>query len=421
MTRTLLIASNFPPVVGGACAVYHNLCINSDNAMVVLAPRIDFITGKHIDQIDDYDGNASFKIYRTNLLRPVDSCQRTRWHHLLSAVLIDIPLMIRVLFNVVRITFKEKISVICICDLQYGGWLVYIGKYLLGTKMIYYAHGEEITTESYSFLDRCRKTFLRSFDAVVAVSRFTEAALISRMNVAPEAIALIPNGVDTAKFRMLADAGDVLERLGLAGRRCVLGVGRLVERKGFDQAIRAMPAILDAVPNVHYLIVGEGPSRSALENLIETLGLQDHVTLLGYVDDLTLVRIYAACELFLMPNRTLANGDTEGFGLVFLEANACGLPAVGGRAGGAVDAILHGENGLLVNSENVADIATAVTSILMDRVLYERLRSGGLRMADQGQWKNRAADFFRLCDRLVHGRGIAKPLVSADQSVTRNE
>ena len=108
-----------------------------------------------------------------------------------------------------------------------------------------------------------------------------------------------------------------------------------------------------------------------------------------------LVDHYRLGDVFIMPNRELANGDTEGFGLVFLEANSCGLPVIAGRDGGSTDAVCHGQNGLVVNGNSVADIAAAMAALLFDASLRAKLREGARAMAAAADWKEKAALFMR--------------------------
>lgn len=128
--------------------------------------------------------------------------------------------------------------------------------------------------------------------------------------------------------------------------------------------------------------------------------------MLGEVTDQALADLYAQADIFALPNREMPDGDTEGFGLVFLEANACGKPVVSGRAGGVVDAVIDGVNGLAVDGGDVDAIAAAVTRILEDKMLYSKLAAGGLDAARRGDWRSRAAEFLALCDR-VRGAGTS--------------
>jgi len=123
------------------------------------------------------------------------------------------------------------------------------------------------------------------------------------------------------------------------------------------------------------------------------LAIADRIDFLGAVSDAELDRLYRSCTAFAMPNRTLADGDTEGFGLIFLEANACGKAVIGGRAGGAVDAIIDGETGLLVDGDDTDAIAAAIRSLLGDATLREKLAAGGLAHARNHGWA-RSADKF---------------------------
>jgi phosphatidylinositol alpha-1,6-mannosyltransferase len=152
---------------------------------------------------------------------------------------------------------------------------------------------------------------------------------------------------------------------------------------------------------VHYLIVGTGPYRPVLDDLARTLGIEPHVTFTGPISNDELVAHYRLCDVFVMPNRELADHDTEGFGLVFLEANACGKAVIGGRAGGAVEAVREGENGLLVDGGNPADIATAILRLLDDSELRQRLEQRGLATARASSLETSAQRFYALCQRLL--------------------
>ena len=221
------------------------------------------------------------------------------------------------------------------------------------------------------------------------------------MGVASQKIELIYNGVNLDRFKEQQKSTDLLDRYGLEEKRVILTVGRLVERKGIDLVIRSIPRIVSRFPDIHYLIVGDGPYRSVLEQLAQETGVADRVTFAGLVDDNELVGHYALCNVFVMPNRELPDGDTEGFGLVFLEANACGKPVVAGKAGGTSDAVRDEYNGLLVDGTNVDELATAVIRILADEQLYARLRAGGLEYARMSDSRSRAQQFLRLCERLA--------------------
>ena len=159
----------------------------------------------------------------------------------------------------------------------------------------------------------------------------------------------------------------------------MLTVARLVRRKGFDTVIRALPHILERVPNAHYVMVGGGPDEGYFRSLVRELGVGDQVTFAGRVDDVLLPAFYHACDTYIMPTRPSEDGsEVEGFGIVYLEAAAAGKPAIGGRAGGVADAIIHGETGLLVDPLNVEQVAEAAIRLALDRSLAEKMGRAAL-------------------------------------------
>jgi phosphatidylinositol alpha-1,6-mannosyltransferase len=403
----LLVANFFTPIRGGSAVVYQALCdCSPPGSMVVLAPWRMFSDSSEIPGWREHDAAAKYPIYRMELLRPLDAAAPSSI--LISAwrwLSIDLPLMARVFLSVREIVKRHGVKVICIGELVTSSWIGLLGQRLLGCKMISYIHGEEITTEmGYRFYGRQRRRYLRKADAVVAVSHFTERALVRLMGVAPQKIHLFHNGVDVERFKPGPKRADLIERHGLAGKRIILTVGRIVPRKGFDAVIRAMPTILASVPDAHYLVVGGGHFRPTLEALVAGHGMEEHVTFAGMVADEDLADYYRLCDLFVMANREMPDGDTEGFGLVFLEANACGKPVVGGIAGGAVEAVRHGENGLLVDSWSVEAIAETITRLLNDGELYQRIARRGLEIALASSSRAKAEQFQALCDRLIEGR-----------------
>lgn len=400
----LLVANFFTPIKGGSAVVYQALCnFSPSGSMVVLAPRHMFSDGSEIPGWREHDAQAKYPIYRMELLRPLEvGAPKSLLHSVWRWLSTDLPLYVKVFFKVREIVKRHDIKVVCVGELVTGSWIGIMAQRIWGCKMISYIHGEEITTEmDYRFYGRQRRRYLRKADAVVAVSHFTEKALVRLMGVDPKKIHLFHNGVDVERFQPGPKRADLIERHRLAGKRIILSVGRIVPRKGFDAVIRAMPKILEQVPDAHYVIVGGGHYRPMLEDLVAKYNVAPHVTFAGMVADEDLADYYRLCDLFAMPNREMPDGDTEGYGLVFLEANACGKPVVGGIAGGAVEAVRHGENGLLVDSWSVEEIAENIVRLLTDAELYDRIAARGLEIALVSSSRAKAEQFQALCARLV--------------------
>lgn len=401
--KCLLVANIFPPINGGSAVVYESLCqFTPRGTMHVLAPWRHYLSGEEVVGWCEYDARADFPIERIELLRPPAASPGSLLHSAWLQLSVDLPLKLKVLRKAIGMIRREGIDVVCVCELSSGSWLGVLLKRMLGIPYINYIHGEEITTDvPYRLFGRRRRQYLHKADAVVAVSEFTRRALIDKMGVPPERIELIVNGVDAERFQPGPKPPALVQRYGLAGKRVLLTVGRLVERKGIDTTIRALPEILARCPQTRYLIVGTGDYRAELEALAVAHGVADQVVFAGRVPHDELVAHYQLCDLFVMPNRELANHDTEGFGLVFLEANACGKAVVAGCAGGVVEAVRHGETGLNVDGEDVAAVAAAIGELLLDDERRDAMGERGLQVARESSSAARARLFQDLCERVA--------------------
>jgi phosphatidylinositol alpha-1,6-mannosyltransferase len=207
---------------------------------------------------------------------------------------------------------------------------------------------------------------------VIANSRNTERLLHHAWRVPPTRLRLLHPGVDTELFAPTARDVDVREWLGWNERPVVLTVGRLQQRKGQDCMIRALAPIQRQIPNVLYAVVGDGEERAALEALVQQERLGGHVQFLGAVADDVLVQCYQQCDLFVLPNRQVGE-DFEGFGMVLLEAQACGKPVIAGDSGGTAETMSIPETGCVVSCEEPGQLAALVTELLGDSPRRERM------------------------------------------------
>lgn len=248
--------------------------------------------------------------------------------------------------------------------------------------VVIYAHGEELTGWGRGNKYKAMRFALRHADTVIANSDFTRDTLIG-MGVAPDRIELIHPGVDTERFRPGLPFQDLRDSLGLAeGAKLILSVGRLSRRKGFDMVIRCLPDLLESGLDVHYAIVGIGEDESYLDQLAEREGVAAHVHRLGHVSMEDLPRWYNACDIFVLANREIA-GDTEGFGMVFLEAAACGKAAIAGRAGGTGSAVVDGVTGVRVDAESHEQLSLVLYDILSSPVSLQAYSKAGLRRVNE--------------------------------------
>lgn len=203
---------------------------------------------------------------------------------------------------------------------------------------------------------------LHHADLILSISSYTGDRLIKEQNLDPNKVVILPCQFEPNHFQIAPKPAYLLEKHKLQPQQpVILTVARLadVQRyKGYDQILNALPKIRQIIPDVHYVIVGKGNDRSRIEDLIGKLDLQDCVTLAGFVPDEQLCDYYNLCDIFAMPSKR------EGFGIVYLEALACGKPVLGGNQDGAVDALVSGKLGALVDPDNITEIADTIVQVL---------------------------------------------------------
>jgi phosphatidylinositol alpha-1,6-mannosyltransferase len=242
-----------------------------------------------------------------------------------------------------------------------------------------------------------RRTLLGSH-RVVAVSTFTAGRVVSDCPALEPRVAVLPNGVDPNRFVPGPKSADLLRQFGLSSTDVViLTLARVVPRKGHDQVILSLPRILAEVPRAKYLICGPGSEQhvEGLRRQAGELGVGDAAVFGGYVAPERLNDVYNLCDVYVMTSRVIEEeGDVEGFGITFLEANACGKPVVGGNSGGVPDAVVDGENGFLVDPTSHTEIANTVIQLLNDPTLTGRLGRQGLdRIGRRYTWNAIATQF----------------------------
>ena len=246
-------------------------------------------------------------------------------------------------------------------------------------------YGKELTTPSPPAIAWLECQALRRAKRVVAISRYAAEQAMAR-GARRESLTLISPAVPETFVSQPRDRRReqaLRARYGLREGPILLSLGRLVLRKGVDQVLRALPSILDAHPTATYLIGGSGPDVEVLRALVEELGLRSHVRLVGRVPEEDLLSCYDLADLFLMPSRVTASGDSEGFGIVFLEAQARGLPVIAGDEGGMADAVCP-LAGRLVDGRDVTALSEAILGVLAPPDSGRAMGQTGRRWVAQG-------------------------------------
>ena len=241
--------------------------------------------------------------------------------------------------------------------------------------------------------------------AIFANSRWTKNQFVEYGF--PEArIQVVNPGVDDERFHPLPGREQLRERLGLTDRKVLLGIGRLDPHKGADMTLRALVRIAPDFPELLYVIGGTGRMAQKLQEMVEELGLADQVRFLGFVPEEEILCWYNAADIFAMPSR-IGTGEErgiEGFGIVYLEANACNVPVIGGRSGGVSDAVEDGVNGLLADPLDPEDIARAIRELLVQPEFADRLgRQGRERVMARFTGRIIAGELHQAVARVLAG------------------
>jgi phosphatidyl-myo-inositol dimannoside synthase len=230
----------------------------------------------------------------------------------------------------------------------------------------------------------------RSVDAVISVSRLSAERFSGWAKVAKDCFFILPNCVDLNRFTAQPRDAVLTERYGLQKSRVILTVGRLATQeryKGFDEVLDIMPQLVNRIPNLKYLIAGDGPDRTRLEAKTKALKMADRVIFTGYVPETEKVAHYNLADAYVMPS------SGEGFGIVLLEAAACGVPVIGSRTDGSREALRNGLLGRLVDPHKPEELFEAIGSVLKKPSI--RARRNGVEMFSPENFRARVADWCR--------------------------
>ena len=335
---TLLVTNDFPPKLGGIQSYLYELFRRLPDTTVLTTP---------------HDGAAAF-----------DAAQSFRVERVRQPVLLPQPGLAARIDALAREIGAATIFVDPMLPLGI------VGRSLRAAPHLVIAHGAEITLPGrIPGPNLAARSVLRAADGVIAAGKYPAREVVHAAGC-PVRGMVVPPGVDVDRF-VPVDAGAraaTRRRFGLdPNRPLVLGTSRLVPRKGFDVVIDAI-AGLDAA--VQLAIAGTGRDLGRLEKRVTRRGLGGRVRFLGQVPDGDLPSLYASADVFAMACRDRWLGlEAEGFGIVFLEAAACGIPAVAGRSGGSHEAVVDGETGFVVDPRSVAEVRRSLLRLLGDESL----------------------------------------------------
>jgi phosphatidylinositol alpha-1,6-mannosyltransferase len=366
--KILLVTNDFPPRVGGIQNYLWNIYSRLDpNDVVVLAPA-------HPGD-RNWDQAQPFEVVRWpgRVYWPTSSLKR-------------------------RVT--ELVRSRSVDAVAFGAMLP---MNLLGAKIdrpvIVHTHGFEVAWARVPALLQMLRRIGRSARLITVVSDYTER-FIARALGPRTPVELLRTGVDLERFTPGADGSEVRKRHGLGAAPVVTHVSRLVPRKGQDLLIRAMPLVREQVPDASALIVGGGPDATRLRKLAASERVDKAVAFAGEVPLDGLAAHYAAGDVFAMPCRSRwANLEVEGLGLVYLEAQACGRPAITGDSGGAPEAIVPGRTGFVVPGDDHRGLAARLIELLGDPSRARAMGAAGRAFVEAShRWSDVVARYRRMLD-----------------------
>jgi len=268
-------------------------------------------------------------------------------------------------------------------------------------RIVSLTHGHEVWWSKIFPFNLILKRVGNTVDALSYLGEFTRRSISHSLSprAAASMIKIAP-GIDTEHFAPTEKSTILKRELGLEGKPTIVSVGRLVHRKGQDRLIEALPAIAREIPDVHLLLIGEGPYREKLERLVLANGVSHRVTFIGRVKFDELPAYIGVGNIFAMPSRSRFFGlEVEGLGIVYLEASSCGLPVIVGNSGGAPDAAIQDVTGLVVDGKNIGEISNAAVHLLSNIELSQTMGFAGRKWVnEEWSWEKWSAEFNKFID-----------------------
>ena len=236
--------------------------------------------------------------------------------------------------------------------------LAWIASRLARSPLILICHGIEAWQPTSRWIVN---RLVKKIDYVISVSAITQERFQTWAKATPKAVFILPNSVDMARFKPQGKNSELVDRYNLRDKVVLMTFGRLERSKGIDEILEILPNIARDIPNIVYMIVGGGADLDRLQKKANALSVDDRVIFAGRIEETEKVDYYNLADVFVMPGRG------EGFGIVYLEAMACGVPVVGSVLDGSKEALLDGRLGVLVNPLDLSSVEQGIRKALAHR------------------------------------------------------
>jgi len=339
-------------------------------------------SGSSADKKEDVDGAIIYRLGTPKIL---------------SGMFFNFRAFIRIL------SLKDDIDVIHLHFIGLSSFFCGIVSKIVKAPLVATAHGIDVcpTNALHKLLIRFYLLFPKK---IMAVSKFTYE--LAAANTDKKKLIVVNNGVDLRKLKVIEKADAFKSRQGLKNKKIILSVGGLVERKGQDTVIKALPDVIKEAPNLVYLIIGKGSEEKNLKALVNSLNLQNNVKFLGYVNNKDIVNYFNVCDIFVLMSRTIKEkGGIEGFGIVFIEASALGKPVIGGKSGGTGDAIVDGVTGFRIEPDNVEELKSRLILLLKDEKLRKKMGNEGRKIVlKKFLWKHNVEKTVNVYEDVIINR-----------------
>ena len=364
----LIIALDFKPSYGGIAEDTHSIAkfLHSRGDKVIVLSQI-------MKKSESFDKNNSYDIIRLDSSIYYKSKSINKY---------------KIYKKIKEIVKKESIDIIILNALGKSCFTFWFCSKLIDLPFCVFTHGKEVNLK-FRDIEKFKKGFiLRHSNLIVCHSNFTKN-LVKNLGVKSKKIFISFPAIDASKNKKTDKTPSKFNKEILSNKKVILTIGRLIERKGIDNTIKALKNVINFFPNIIYLVVGDGPHKAKLEELTNNLELNEYVKFVGFIPEEEKESYYSITDIFIMPARELENGDAEGFGIVFLEANYYEVPVIGGKSGGMPDAIEDGASGFLVDPLDITDISSAIIKLLKDEGLIKIMgKLGKIRVEKNFNEKN---------------------------------
>lgn len=364
--KILIITLEYPPQVGGIASYVGNFASHvPPESTIVYAPKVK--GGAEWDKLNPW------KTYRRN---PYWAFVWPRW--------------IRMFWHIWAIARRENISAIYLHNILPVGYVAYLIKKFKKVPYVIFLHGTDVSVATKTIFRRKKfKLICREAQEIVVNSNFLKEKLKERVENWEAVKVLYPCPAD---FFLVKQPEESLKKLraqlALEGKKVIITVARMVEGKGYPHLARLLPQILEKIPNLVWLMVGDGPKREIILDLIHKNSLQNVVRYLGAIPQTDLPQYYQVADLFVLLTHPDESRE-EGWGTVFLEAAASGLPVVAGRSGGTAEAVEDGVTGFIVDIYQEKNVVETITRLLLESEYAKQMGQTGMeRIRKEFKWED---------------------------------